>query len=85
MSTGNEAAFPQSYPDDPTQPVWADNTLSRGLTKREWFAGKALQGMLTDGFVPTGIRPANHAANGIYDYPQYAVAIADRLLAELAK
>ncbi len=46
--SGNEAAFPQSYPDDPTRPVWADNTLSRGLTKREWLAGMALQALLTN-------------------------------------
>jgi len=72
MKAGGEAAFPQTYPDDPTKPVWADNALSRGLTKREWSAGMALQGILASG--QTYMRA-----------PSHAVGYADELLAELAK
>ena len=48
MDRGDEAAFPRagaSYLDD--NDVRRYSTPSRGLTVREWFAGMALQGILT--------------------------------------
>ena len=48
MNRGDEAAFPRagaSYLDD--NDVRRYSTPSRGLTVREWFAGMALQGILT--------------------------------------
>jgi hypothetical protein len=45
--SGNEAAFPQSHPDDVTRPIREDNPLSRGLTKREYTAIHILQALLS--------------------------------------
>ncbi len=72
MSKGNDPAFPWTGGERP---------FSDGLTKREYFAGLALQGMLSG--LPTDI-PAEDA------YPPLqaatdAIAYADNLLAELEK
>jgi len=41
-------AFPQKYPIDANQPYHEDNNpLDRGMELRDYFASKALQGLLT--------------------------------------
>ena len=76
MKAGDVAAFPQRYGRDWRQPVSEDNPLDIGLTKREWFAGKALQGILASPLCDSS--DVSALAVG-------ACQMADRLIAELAK
>jgi hypothetical protein len=87
--SGNEAAFPQQFADDPTQPVRPDNPLFRGLTKREWFASMALQGLLAE-YYEEGLDSTTRAIgprtnNPAVNFAVASVKIADAILAELAK
>tara|TARA_R110000737_G_scaffold41837_3_gene62530 strand:+ start:189 stop:425 length:237 start_codon:yes stop_codon:yes gene_type:complete len=50
-----------------------------GLTKREHFAGLAMQGLLAGGYC------MDEPQNRLSDVPSEAVALADALLAELSK
>ena len=51
-----------------------NNYISTGLTKREYFAAMALQGLLSD-----------YESESIEDYSKYAVKLADSLIEELNK
>lgn len=65
----DEPAFPCDMPDD-------INRFQRtGLTKREYFAAMAMEGLLS--------RPETHGHYG--DFAGWSVQYADALLAELAK
>jgi hypothetical protein len=68
MSNANKPAFPGSYTGNNGMPVW-----SEGMTKLEYFAGLALQGMLCNS------RRVPH------DVAIDAVNYARALLAELEK
>ncbi len=48
-----------------------------GMTLRDYFAAKALQGMLCNGFVPSQSQDANRPH---YNYAKHAYAIADAML-----
>ena len=63
MNNGNELAFPLVGRED----------YNAGLTKREWFAGLAMQGMLSD---PKQAGSSDEIAH-------YAVYAADALIKEL--
>lgn len=63
IANGNRQAFP-------------DETTSSGLSKREYFAGLAMQGLLAN--------PHPEVVKGP-DIEKSAVAIADALLLELSK
>ena len=66
---GGNMAFPMVFPSGPPFP-----SVGTGLTKREWFAGLALQGLLTTVFesdMPWRAMPGE------------AVQMADQLIAEL--
>lgn len=72
MKPGDFAAFPIQSSDAPGS-LYAE----QGITKREYFAAKAMQGMLSNSI------PGSH-----HHTPRLvkeSVAIADALLAELAK
>ena len=70
MSTKNEYAFPAHGS--------MGEVVSSGVTKREYFAGLAMQGLCAD--------PNNHDLfSSIEHAAQNAVAIADVLLAELER
>lgn len=69
MTKANDLAFPHADIDHPNQP---------GLTKREWFAGIAMQGLLT---YYTPEPPASYVAQCAKD----ALIFADALIAELAR
>lgn len=63
---GNEKAFPLISPDG--------TGVNQGMTMREYFAAKAMQGLI--------------ASINVYDYKDlatYSVSAADALLAELSK
>ena len=62
MTNGNENAFA----------AVGKNWIQEGLTKREYFAAMAMQGLITSGDAGAGDR--------LVDLPEYAVAIADALL-----
>jgi len=76
MENGNKGAFsiPAFY-----HPDFGIDGPQQGLTKREYFAGLAMQGVLSHNskYSPT----PNQAA----DIAMYAVQIADALLEELNK
>jgi hypothetical protein len=62
----NESAFPI---------IAEDYIIDGGLTKREYFAAMALQGLLTD----------NESVNTREEFAGYAVKFADALIEELSK
>jgi hypothetical protein len=62
----NESAFPI---------IAEDYIIDGGLTKREYFAAMALQGLLTD----------NESPNSREEFAGYAVKFADALIEELNK
>lgn len=65
----------KTNPDEPIQPIeYNGNYLSNGLTKREYFAAMALQGIL-----------ANNSTTTTEYYAIDAVRIADALIDELNK
>jgi hypothetical protein len=61
----------------PAFPLISDDgyIINAGLTKREYFAAIALQGLLTD----------NESANTKEEFAGYAVKFADALIEELSK
>lgn len=67
--------------DDPAFPLYAYNEerFHIGMTKREYFAGVALQGLLSCGV------ETNEAGKWTETCALYAVKIADALRVELAK
>lgn len=73
MDNGNESAFPGQELDGSGMPRTG---LQWGLTKREYFAAKAMQGILA-GDMDSVLKPKHVAISSA----QYA----DALLAELAK
>lgn len=50
------------------------------LTKREWFAGMALQGMLCNGFMPAKYLKTTTMSGQEWDYVKVAYALADDML-----
>ncbi len=65
----------KTNPDEPIQTIeYNNNYISNGLTKREYFAAMALQGLLSD-----------YESESIEDYSKYAVKLADTLIEELNK
>lgn len=72
MSKGNEPAYPSSKTWNDDNGNWG---IPYGLTKREYFAGLAMQGILANGW-DKAFR-SNMA--------KQAIAYADALLAELEK
>jgi hypothetical protein len=63
----------KTNPDEPIQPIEYSDNYSNGLTKREYFAAMALQGLVTKN-------------NNEYDYCVIsAVKFADALIEELSK
>ena len=49
-----------------------------GMTLRDYFAAKAMQGMLCNGFAPAMTQPVDAVAH--YDYARHAYAMADAML-----
>jgi hypothetical protein len=75
--SGNDAAFPGEKNIRYGQP----NDCNEGLTKREYFAGLAMQGILA-GQYSTGAADWNAGCDTLAGW---SVDIADALLAELEK
>lgn len=71
---GDEAAFPFAVPIDVEQ----SGRFGFGLTKREYFAGLAMQGILANASVV-------YKENGIKLIASEGVRMADALLAALTK
>jgi hypothetical protein len=79
MSNANEPAFPQvtttpAYTSD--RELYADTSSTGGLTKREYFAGLAMQGLLADSTCDLESAEA---------FARMSVAMAGALLAELER
>lgn len=53
--------------------------IGMGLTKREYYAGLAMQGLLSGGYC------IDDARNRLVDVPSEAINLADALLADLEK
>ena len=65
----------ETKPNEPINIVeYNNNYISTGLTKREYFAAMAMQGLL-----------AGNASDSIEDASKYAVKAADALIEELNK
>lgn len=80
--TGDEAAFPsvaKEYFSDEIGGNWCD-VRNPGLTKREWLAGLAMQGLLAS--IEDFRKGAMYHPE---DVSELSVQYADALLAELAK
>jgi hypothetical protein len=55
-------------------PTIAENADDDGMAVRDYFAAKALQGMLCNGFMP------DQVSNETYDYTRAAYQLADAML-----
>ena len=75
MNTHNDGgpAFPTKHPA--LDPRACGVTTEPGMTLRDWFAGKALQGMLAD--------PERRGSYG--EFAKHAYAFADAMLAERSR
>ena len=71
-------AFPLQY-EDRTTPGIRNTIVCDGISKRDWFAGMALQGMLS-------IPPTTQIGNEIHNNPrrlsEWSYAQADAMIAE---
>lgn len=56
-----------------------------GMTLRDYFAAKALNGMLSNGFMPEMALPAAGGMGAKWNYVGAAYFLADAMLAERAK
>lgn len=56
-----------------------------GLSKRDWFAGKAMEGLLSDAKANLAGPPADSAKTPAQHVAKTAVQIADAMIAELEK
>lgn len=68
INTGGPA-FPQ-----PCDAETCPHINCQGMTLRDWFAGQALAGMLSKGFIPSTVEIDD------YDYTKAAYIIADSML-----
>lgn len=75
MTTSNAPAFPQHH--------WSENkqTQGLGLTKREWFAGQALVGVLANPMAYKHLIENQHS-KFLEDIRKLSYACADALLSE---
>lgn len=74
--SGFAGANKQAYPSNDTN----------GVTRREWYAAKAMQGMIGRLTVPTATGMIQvEDANVIQSFAMTAFAVADAMLAEAAK
>ena len=65
----------ETKPNEPIHTIeYNNNYISNGLTKREYFAAMALQGLLAD-----------RKLGSIQEHAEYAVKLADALIEELSK
>jgi hypothetical protein len=81
MTNPNDPAFPETegHPDK-ENPLYMVYRFREGLTKREYFAAMALQGLCARS------ADQNIVINGItLPYDRAAITIADSLIAELSK
>lgn len=56
-----------------------------GMTLRDYFAAKALTGMLSEGYVPTKIKTWNFDGENHHIYAEHAYKMADAMLKEREK
>lgn len=75
MKNGHKPAFAHSLPKDVE---YVDTTVYDGLTKREYFAGLAMQGLLANNVVTQ-----QHVSSHRHLIAQHSVAQADELLKQL--
>ena len=73
LEKSNAPAFPKSHDPYPNCQETTDTSVYLGLTKREYFAGQAM------------IAAGNNWPTALATAARAAVALADALLAELAK
>jgi hypothetical protein len=76
----NPSAFPQSIAVSGAGDVYSsdENKSSAGMTLRDYFASKAMQGMLANG-------SGEHSYNDYKTYAEEAHKMADAMLAEREK
>lgn len=81
MSKADEPAFPVEYGNSTAMngTILGPGQMKGGLTKREYFIGLAMQGMLSLGPIP------GQTDISIEGQVQHAVRLANALLAELEK
>lgn len=81
-TNGNECAFPtQMYDNEYREATWIDG----GLSKREYFAAKALQGLLSNDAITTDVRDSIDGVDikGLSFLTEIACAQADHLIKAL--
>lgn len=88
MKNGDRPIAPTTKSNYEAQPHLAGSLVSAGLTKREYFAAMAMQGLMTLGYVKLHIVGTDGENSGYTNLPiaaQMSVHMADALLAELEK
>jgi hypothetical protein len=81
-----------TYPHDPSAPCpyintdfTVDYSIYKGLTKREYFAAMAMQGLISNLSAYVQVHQKSSGHELIYPNMDTAVIIADALIAELNK
>ena len=77
MNTSGGPAFPVNR--EPIRAEYSDAFVSDGLSKREWFAGQCLAGMMADSTVSGGTN------KDLENYANYCYRMADAMIAEGSK
>lgn len=72
-------AFPHLEARDPQF-----SYVAKGMTLRDWFAGQALVGMLTNGFMPNEVSIPVPSSYDFPDVETYRAAVPDNSYATLA-
>ena len=82
MTNPNDPAFPPDLKHLPDGPVLDFIASQRGLTKREWFAGMAMQGICANAYMSEKMESMTLT---VKDVALFAISQADAFIAELNK
>ena len=83
MKNGDKSAFARPYSRDGLSKFSHDHYSQEGLTKREYFAAMAMQGLLANSFSDGSQKHLSHAS--FEEISKMAVHQADTILTELEK
>lgn len=85
MTNPDDQAFPRNYAYQNPEAGQSELKSLPGLTKREYFAARAMQGLLAENKIDWGMWDINKNHSVKYLVARNAIEFADALIAELNK